>query len=296
MVAALRRGRPVTTPAMDAVCGARASAAARRRCGDGGAVAARLDGLSPLHDGLSLERGGLGRGGRGHHLRGGRASPPAALRHDAVARRPMDACARFSGMLDAVDLHPDGAPAQTASRGYRRWALESAALDLGLRQAGVSLAEVVGRDPAPVRFVVSLHLGAEPTLRAARVPPRAACSAVRFSSTPPPPGRSPAEALADGGLVEVVDFKGVYQGTLAEAHTDAELYRRVAQALPAAYLEDPDLAGPAARAALEPHRGRISWDGPHPQRGRHRASGRAGRSCERQAVAVRHPAGAVRRL
>ena len=38
---------------------------------------------------------------------------------------------------------------------YRPWGLESAALDLALRQAGRSLAEAVGRDAQPVRFVVS---------------------------------------------------------------------------------------------------------------------------------------------
>ena len=39
--------------------------------------------------------------------------------------------------------------------GYRVWGLESAALDLALRQVGRPLAEVVGREPLPVRFVVS---------------------------------------------------------------------------------------------------------------------------------------------
>ena len=170
--------------------------------------------------------------------------------------------ASFSGMLDAIDIHPDGAPAQTASRGYRRWALESAALDLALRQAGVSLAEIVGRDPQPVRFVVSLHLGAEPTLEPLMCR-RAACSAVRFKLDATAAwGDHLLGALAESGWVEVIDFKGVYQGTLAEAHTDADLYRRVAEALPAAYLEDPDLAGPAAQAALAPYRDRISWDAP----------------------------------
>src|SRR5688572_23708017 len=39
--------------------------------------------------------------------------------------------------------------------GYRPWGLESAALDLALRRAGRSLADTVGREPRPVRFVVS---------------------------------------------------------------------------------------------------------------------------------------------
>src|SRR5207247_10818969 len=36
---------------------------------------------------------------------------------------------------------------------FRRWGFESAALDRALRPAGRSLAEAVGREPRPVRFV-----------------------------------------------------------------------------------------------------------------------------------------------
>ena len=43
-------------------------------------------------------------------------------------------------------------------RPYRRWAFESAALDLALRQAGRSLADVLGR-ARPLNFVVSMRLG-----------------------------------------------------------------------------------------------------------------------------------------
>src|SRR4051794_40893394 len=45
----------------------------------------------------------------------------------------------------------------------RRWAYESAALDLALRQAGTTLAAAVGREPRPVAFVVSPGLGEPPT-------------------------------------------------------------------------------------------------------------------------------------
>ena len=46
---------------------------------------------------------------------------------------------------------------------YRRWAFESAALDLALRQAGRSLGDVVGRAPEPVTFVASGGLGDPPS-------------------------------------------------------------------------------------------------------------------------------------
>ena len=42
---------------------------------------------------------------------------------------------------------------------HKRWAYESAALDLALRQAGRSLANAVGRTPRPVTFLVSPGLG-----------------------------------------------------------------------------------------------------------------------------------------
>jgi hypothetical protein len=62
------------------------------------------------------------------------------------------------------------------------------------------------------------------------------------------------------GAVDSIDFKGAYRGTAVDVETDAGLYRRVAEAFPDAWLEDPDLTDPAADAALEPHRDRITWD------------------------------------
>src|SRR6188768_3695218 len=58
----------------------------------------------------------------------------------------------FSDVLEMPDPH-------------RRWAYESAALDLALRQAQSSLAELVGREPEPVAFVISPGLGDPPTSR-----------------------------------------------------------------------------------------------------------------------------------
>src|SRR6201996_4208969 len=66
----------------------------------------------------------------------------------------------FSRKLDGVDLFPAGAPERgDVSRDYRRWAVESAALDLALRQAGTNLAAVLGRGPRPLNLVSSLPLG-----------------------------------------------------------------------------------------------------------------------------------------
>src|SRR5206468_3954990 len=53
---------------------------------------------------------------------------------------------------------------------YSRWGFESAALDLALRQQGLSLHEALGRTPQPVRFVVSTGLGADRAERLRRLP------------------------------------------------------------------------------------------------------------------------------
>ena len=44
--------------------------------------------------------------------------------------------------------------------------------------------------------------------------------------------------------------------------TDPDFYRRIAEAFPDAWLEDPDLDEPEARAALAGHEDRITWDAP----------------------------------
>ena len=69
----------------------------------------------------------------------------------------------FAELVGSLDLFPTP-PQSPAYRLYRRWAFESAALDLALRQAGRPLHEVVGRDPQPVRFVNSLRLGEPATI------------------------------------------------------------------------------------------------------------------------------------
>ena len=66
-----------------------------------------------------------------------------------------EACERFG----ELDLFPGAPPERESSRHYRRWAYESAALDLALRQNGLALWEVLERDPQPLRFVCSTRLG-----------------------------------------------------------------------------------------------------------------------------------------
>lgn len=168
--------------------------------------------------------------------------------------------ASFSAHLAGLELFPQP-PQREVSRRYRTWAFESAALDLALRQAGTTLHEALGREPRPVRFVVSLRLGEPPSLgpvsRRLELYP-----GLRFKLDPTSSwdGRLIA-ALAATGAVDSVDFKGYYTGTVVDQPPDPELYRRVAEAFPEAWIEDPALT-PETDAVLAPYRERFSWDAP----------------------------------
>jgi hypothetical protein len=166
----------------------------------------------------------------------------------------------FSRHLAELELFPGEELAWEVLRNYRRWAYESAALDLALRQAGRSLADVLEREPRPISFVVSNSLSDPPTFEPCerRI---AAYPGVRFKLDATPAWTDDLIGqLAASGAVPVIDFKGAYRGTAVDVETDPDLYGRVAAALPEAVLEDPDLTVPEADAALRPYRDRISWD------------------------------------
>ncbi|MSO47787.1 MAG: hypothetical protein EXQ67_06860 [Thermoleophilia bacterium] len=124
--------------------------------------------------------------------------------------------------LDQADLF-DRPPRYEVVRNYRRWAIEAAALDLALRQANVSLAELLGRSLRPVHFVVSpprIHLRRFPGLR------------LKVDS----------DGVEPGLPIDVIDFKA--QGSVA-------LVRRAFDQYPEALFEDP----PQIVDGL-----RVSWD------------------------------------
>ena len=165
---------------------------------------------------------------------------------------------RFSEHLATLPLF-EQEPPMHAYLDYRRWAFESAALDLALRQAGSSLGEAVGRKARPVSFVVSMGLGSPP----ATAPVHAWLElypTLRFKldANPDWSGELVAE-LAATGAVDSVDLKGQYRGTVVDTPADPALYRRVAEGLPTAWLEDPGLTDETI-PVLEPHRDRITWD------------------------------------
>jgi L-alanine-DL-glutamate epimerase-like enolase superfamily enzyme len=169
--------------------------------------------------------------------------------------------ASFSAHLETLDPFPVTVP-HSSLRTFRRWAFESAALDLALRQAGRSLADVLGKTTRPVTFVNSLRLPDPPTIEPIRrrlelVP------GLRFKLDPTSAWNDRLLAdLAATGAVDTLDFKGLYppQAPIAQP-ADPDLYERVADAFPDCWLEDPALT-PATEEVLRPHRDRITWDFP----------------------------------
>jgi L-alanine-DL-glutamate epimerase-like enolase superfamily enzyme len=172
--------------------------------------------------------------------------------------------AGFSERLDSIDLFPAGAPQRDVSREYRRWAFESAALDLALRQAGTSLAAALGREPRPVNFVNSMRLASaeerssiEPLL--ARL---AAYPSLRFKLDPVNDWDDELiAALVETGAVDSLDLKGFYKDTPVDVETDPELYAKLIEAFPGAWLEDPDVTE-ETKPLLEPVSERVTWDAP----------------------------------
>jgi L-alanine-DL-glutamate epimerase-like enolase superfamily enzyme len=167
----------------------------------------------------------------------------------------------FREHLDELNLWP-AEPVRDASRFYRRWAYDSAALDLALRQAGRSLADVLGREARPVTFVMSTRLPDDPPTTAKvrafteRVP------GLRFKLDPTP--ARPEELiyeLRDLGVVDSLDLKGQYHGTVVDNPPDAARYKLLAETFPDAWLEDPALNS-ETDPVLEPYRDRITWDAP----------------------------------
>ena len=186
------------------------------------------------------------------------AGPPGGL-HDHFT---IDS---FSQRLDQTRLWPS-TPVREQSQDFRRWAYESAALDLALRQAGKSLAEAVEREPRPVNFVVSMRLGAfdsdEPETADRLHGVRERYPSTRFKLDPTNNWTPELiDELVATGAVDSLDLKGQYKGTPVDVETDPELYKLLIEKFPDAWLEDPDVTD-ETKPLLDPVADRVTWDAP----------------------------------
>jgi L-alanine-DL-glutamate epimerase-like enolase superfamily enzyme len=159
----------------------------------------------------------------------------------------------LSSALDGLELFRR-APGMEAAAHYRRWAFESAALDLALRQNGVSLGAALGREYRPVRFVVSTRGDAFAWL--------AHAPQLELKLDPANDWeRSFMERLAATGRVRVLDLKAYYRGTVVDVEPDPELYGAVAELFPESVIEDASLEG-ACGEVMRGEEVRLSFDAP----------------------------------
>jgi hypothetical protein len=164
----------------------------------------------------------------------------------------------FSRHLAAQALF-ENPPEREVYADYRRWAFESAALDLALRQSGLTLGQAVGRELRPLTYVVSMRLGEPPTLdRLRRWLELYPGLRFKLDATSDWTDELIAE-LRELGCVDSVDFKGYYTGTAVDQGADPALYRRVIEGLPGIWLEDPAIDD-GTRPILDETSEQVTWD------------------------------------
>ena len=128
--------------------------------------------------------------------------------------------------------------------------------DVGhLRELGVA-------DPPPERLLPLVHagpeaLGAKPVRKRLEIYPT-----LRFKLDPTNDWTDELIGqLVETGAVDSLDLKGQYKGTPVDVETDPALYRKLIQAFPDAWLEDPDV-NEETKPILDPVADRVTWDAP----------------------------------
>jgi len=163
---------------------------------------------------------------------------------------------------DALDSEPvrltQTEPRETPER--LRWALESAILDLALKQAGRTLGAILDRVYEPIAFVVSPRLGDPPRTRPVDRFLEANPNTAFKIDVPEVPNDELLSELSDTGSIRILDLKAQYDSDVG-APADPDLYRRVFETFPNALIEDPAITD-ETRPVLKEHADRISWDAP----------------------------------
>lgn len=185
--------------------------------------------------------------GDGATGRGEDVTYDAAL-HDDVPGELM-----LAGTWSLEDLSRRLDEFEDLAEGFRRWAFESAALDLALRQNALGLGEALERTERPVRFVVSTRAAPGRWLEFA--------PGLEFKLDAEKDwDRALLGRLRELDRVRVVDLKAYYAGTSVDLAPDPELYRAVAEELPDVVIEDAWLED-GCREALSGAEDRLSFDG-----------------------------------
>lgn len=207
--------------------------------------------------------GGNGAFGKGEDVSYDGELQAALLPHYAALELEGDwTIESFSAHLETLALQPPAGERPWFDHpNFQRWTLESAALDLALRQAGLTFAEAIGAENHPLRFCVSMGVGDPPSaskvLDWLKAHPQ-----IEFKLDAARTWDDPlVAALAETGQVKVIDIKGLYVGEWIDNTPDPDLYARLATGFGHdVWLEDAKLI-PETTAALGPEGVmRLSWD------------------------------------
>jgi hypothetical protein len=174
--------------------------------------------------------------------------------YDAAAHDDVPDGLMLAGTWSLEDLSQRLDDFEELAEGYRRWAFESAALDLALRQNELGLGEALGREEHPVRFVVSTRATPDRWLEVA--------PDLEFKLDAETDwDRALLQRLRGFDRVRVVDLKAYYRGTSVDLAPDPELYRAIVAELPDVIIEDAWLED-GLRDALAGAEDRLSFDAP----------------------------------
>jgi hypothetical protein len=212
-----------------------------------------------------VELAGAGEAGRGEDISYSgdtQALLPAAYerREDLVGEWTIGSLAAH---LDQAPLVPGDGENMDDKPGFHRWALESAALDLALRQRGTDLATLAGVEWQPVRTSLSMGLGSAPSAEVVRRwLERDASITFKLDVNKEWDHDLVAELAGHGAAVSSIDFKGLYSGPWIDNDYSAVLYASIADGLPDALLEDAKLDADVLDALDEDALVRLSWDYP----------------------------------
>lgn len=212
-----------------------------------------------------VELGGAGRVGRGEDITWSpdmQATLPAAYaaRDDLAGEWSIGSLAAH---LDQTGFGAAGGHPGDDKPGHHRWALESAALDLALRQQGTDLAGLLGESWHPPCVSLSMGLGTPPTADVARRWLEASPDATLKLDVSPEWSHALVAELAQlGSAVAVVDMKALYTGDWANNDYPPTLYEAIGHGLPDALIEDARLDHEVLDALDEEALGRLAWDYP----------------------------------
>jgi hypothetical protein len=206
--------------------------------------------------------GHVGRGEDISYSSDTQAELPAALagRDDLVGEWTIASLAEH---LDSHPLENPGGKRMDDKPGYHRWALESAALDLALRQRGTDLATLVGAEWHPLRVSLSMGLGTPPSDAVVRDwLARDETTSFKLDASKAWDHALVAQLAAAQDAVATVDMKALYTGDWADNDYPPSLYAAVGHGLPHALIEDAKLDADSLDALDEDALGRLAWDYP----------------------------------